>query len=81
MVNSRLKGQSAIESLAIFIVIVLLFGGIFNIWLWGNKQIVQRQMRYNEGRVKAGTSSVDYELQWPLERAEELKEEKVLLRP
>ncbi len=67
--------------MAIFIVLILLFGGIFNIWIWANKQIVQRQMRYNNSRVEAGTSTQNYKLVWPMERAEELKEQKVLLFP
>jgi hypothetical protein len=81
MANRKLKGQSSLETLVIFVVTVLLFGGIFNIWIWGNKQIVQRQKNYNNSRVEAGTSTIDYELKWPLQRAEELKEDKVLLRP
>ncbi len=75
------KAQSMLETTIIFIVSILFLGGIFNIWVWGNKQIVQRQARYNESRVQAGTSVDTYELQWPLQRSEELKEEKVLLTP
>ena len=58
-------GQSLLETLATFIVIILLFGGIFKIWLWGNKQIVERQLSYNRGRIAAGTSNIDYELVKP----------------
>ena len=79
MGNRKLKAQSTLETSFIFIVLILLFGGIFNIWVWANKQIVQRQIRYNQSRVEAGTSSDIYELKWPLQRAEELKEEKVIL--
>ena len=75
------KGQATIETAVIFIVLILLFGGIFNIWVWGNKQIVQRQIAYNKGRVEAGTSSDSYELKWPLDRAEGLKEKSVVLTP
>lgn len=75
------RGQATIETAVIFIVLILLFGGIFNIWVWGNKQIVQRQIAYNKSRVEAGTSSDTYELKWPLERAEELKEDEVVLSP
>jgi len=65
MANRPLKsktGQSLLETLSTFIVIILLFGGIFKIWLWGNKQIVARQVSYNAGRIAAGTSNIDYEL-------------------
>ncbi|MDD2752589.1 MAG: hypothetical protein PHN59_05615 [Candidatus Omnitrophica bacterium] len=58
-------GQSLLETLSTFIVIILLFGGIFKIWLWGNKQIVNRQLSYNRGRIAAGTSNVDYQLVKP----------------
>lgn len=83
MANRKLnnKGQATIETAAIFIVLILLFGGIFNIWLWGNKQIVKRQRAYNKSRVEAGTSSDKYELKWPLEKAESLKENTVVLTP
>ena len=75
------KGQGTIETAVIFIVLILLFGGIFNIWVWGNKQIVQRQIAYNQSRVEAGTSSDTYQLQWPLQRAENLQEGEVVLTP
>lgn len=75
------RAQSTLETAFVFVVLILLFGGIFNIWVWGNKQIVQRQKLFNQSRVPAGTSTRDYQLVWPVKRAESLKEEKVLLTP
>ncbi len=72
------RGQSTLETLVTFIVLVLLFGGIFNIWIWANNQIVRRQVDYNASRVQAGTSSRNYYMRLP-QKAEELKEERVLL--
>ena len=68
MANSPLtlkRGQSLLETLFTFVVLILLFGGIFKIWIWGNKQIVDRQVSYNRGRVAAGTSNEDYQLVKP----------------
>jgi hypothetical protein len=62
-----------------FIVIILFFCGIFSIWIWGMKQLVERQIAYNSTRVEAGTSSDRYTLQWPPQRAEHLTEEEVIL--
>lgn len=73
------KGQTLLETLITFVVIVLLFGGIFNIWIWANKQIVNRQVKYNAGRVKAGTSTQDYELAWPVGRSESLNNSKTFV--
>lgn len=73
------KGQGTLEMAFVLIIAVLLLGGILNIWLWGNKQMVVRQLRYNQSRVAAGTSSDTYTLQWPVYTPEELKEDKVLL--
>jgi len=73
------KGQGALEMTFVLIIVVLLLGGILNIWLWANKQIVVRQLRYNESRVAAGTSADTYTLQWPVYSPEELNEDKVLL--
>lgn len=77
-VKSR-KGQGMLETALTLIIAVLLLGGITNIWLWANNQMVKRQMRYNASRVAAGTSSDSYTLQWPVYTPEELKEDKVLL--
>ena len=68
------KGQVFLEMFFSIILMLLLLAGIVNIWNWGNRQILLRQMRYNAGRVLAGTSKdapgpgVDdpYVRQWPL---------------
>jgi len=72
-------GQGMLEMASVLIIIVLLLGAVINIWLWANNQIVKRQLRYNESRIAAGTSSDTYTLQWPVYTPEELKEDKVLL--
>lgn len=73
------KGQGILETTFVMIIMVLFLGGVINIWLWANKQMVKRQVRYNAGRVVAGTSSDSYTLQWPAYQPEELGEERVLL--
>lgn len=73
------KGQSTLETALVFIMVILLVGGIVNIWFWANNQIVQRQLRYNATRVSAGTATDTYKLNWPVYSPEELKENEVLL--
>jgi len=73
------KGQGILESTFVIILMVLLLGGVFNIWLWANNQIVRRQMRYNATRVAAGTSLDNYPLQWPVYTPQSLAENKVVL--
>ena len=73
------KGQGILESTFVIIIVILLLGGIINIWLWANNQIVGRKLRYNASRVAAGTSSDNYTLQWPVYTPPELGENKVLL--
>lgn len=63
----RLKnGQAIIEASISLVLIFVLLGGIVRIWIWGNRQIVERQLRYNASRVIAGTSEDYnvYQLQW-----------------
>ncbi len=67
-----------LEAYLVVVAMVLLLGGILNIWLWGNKQIVERQLRYNASRVTAGTSSDAYTLQWPVYAPPALTEDMVL---
>ncbi|MBU1998271.1 MAG: hypothetical protein ABIG46_00720 [Candidatus Omnitrophota bacterium] len=74
------KGQSTLETALVLVITFSLVGGIVNIWIWANRQIVERQVRYNNSRVAAGTSSDDYELQWPVYEPDELTEEEVILR-
>jgi hypothetical protein len=73
------KGQGIIEAAFVVIIVILLLGGIINIWIWANNQIVRRQMRYNQTRVAAGAAVDNYQLQWPVYRPEALGENKVLL--
>lgn len=75
------KAQSTLETVIVFITIILFLGGIIKIWFWANKQIVQRQVRYNASRVAAGTSSDTYKLSdyWPVYTPDSLTEEEVLL--
>jgi len=74
------KGQAMIEATVTMVIVVLLLAGIVNIWLWGNRQIVERQVRFNATRVQAGTSSDSYELVWgpKVYTPPELTEEDVL---
>jgi len=72
------SGQVTLEVSLVFVIIVVLLGGIINIWLWSNKQIVERQLRYNEGRVVAGTSTDTYQRLWPVYKPQELTEDMVL---
>ena len=78
--NRKIKGQSALEVALTFIVIFLLLGGIIKIWLWSNNRIVERQLRYNETRVAAGTAEDNYLLQWPVYTPKNLTEDEVLLQ-
>jgi hypothetical protein len=72
------RGQGMIESIVAIVVAVILLFGLINIWIWGNTQIVRRQMRYGESRVAAGTSSDTYQLQWPMNSSTNLTEEEVI---
>ena len=54
------KGQGALETAAVFVIIFLLIGGILNIWFWANNQITSRQVSYNNSRVLAGTGTNNY---------------------
>lgn len=68
-----------LEVTFVIIIVVLLLGGILNIWIWANNQLVSRKLRYNDSRVVAGTSSNTYTLQWPVYTPPELEEDKVIL--
>lgn len=74
----RNRGQSLLESTISITVMVALLGGIINIWLWANSQIVARQQAYESGRVAAGTASDGYSLQWPVYSPSSLTEEMVI---
>ena len=69
------KAQATLEVTLVIIAMVLLLAGITKIWVWGNKQIVNRQMKYNASRVKAGTSKEDYKKVWPVYTPENATEQ------
>jgi hypothetical protein len=82
------KSQGILEATIVLVLMVLLLGGITRIWIWGNKQIVIRQKRFNATRVSAGTAQDDHQIEWPLQyqpgaaeaqRPERLTEEMVIL--
>ncbi len=81
MDNRKIKAQSTLETVVVFIVIILFLGGIIKMWLWSNNQIVERQLRYNATRVAAGQSSDTYQLDdhWPVYTPKGLSEKDVLL--
>jgi hypothetical protein len=58
-------------------------GGIVQIWVWGNTQIVNRQREYERTRVTAGVSGDynSYNSAWPPNRGtlDSLTEEEVLV--
>ncbi|MCX5711220.1 MAG: hypothetical protein NT060_04625 [Candidatus Omnitrophica bacterium] len=54
------RGQGTIETVMAFIILVLILGGMMNIWFWFNNQLVERQVAYNDTRVNAGTGKDDY---------------------
>jgi hypothetical protein len=83
------RAQSTLELAVVLVLLILLLGGITNIWLWGNRQIVLRQIRYNASRVIAGSSkdalapdvSDPYLRQWPLVYRPQESEESERTRP
>ncbi len=82
------KGQAILEVAVIFIIGLFMFFGIMGIWIWGDRQIAQRQPEYNgpmfgnyltSSRVRAGTvAPIDNKpLVWPVYEREELTEQEV----
>jgi len=51
-----------------FVAVIILLAVITKIWFWANNQIVERQIRFNNSRVSAGTASDAYKLErhWPV---------------
>lgn len=74
-----IKGQGVLEFCVVFIIFVLFLFGIAGIWFWSNGQFVDRQKRYNETRVIAGTARDNYVLEWPVYTPPELTEDDVLM--
>jgi len=54
------SGQGTLEVALAFIIVILLVGGLVNIWFWFNGQMISRQVAYNNTRVAAGTGSDTY---------------------
>ena len=73
------KSQAILEVALIFIIGLFLFFGIMGMWIWGDRQIAQRQPEYNVTRVSAGTvvGSDDKPIIWPVYNREELTEGEV----
>lgn len=80
MIKKSHRGQTTLETALVMIIIVALIGGIVNIWIWSNRQIVERQAAYNKSRVTAGTAIDNYNLTWPVYQPDELPEGQVILR-
>ena len=56
MVRKRTKAQVSLElSIALIGILILLFGA-FNVFMWVNKRMVQRQKDYESSRVSAGSA-------------------------
>jgi len=79
-------GQSTLELTVALIVIFILVGAITNIWLWSNKQLVDRQRWYQGTRKIAGFSN-DFYIKpvWKdgivsFYKLDDLKEEDVLIQ-
>ena len=62
------KGQSVLETAVALVIIFIFLGAVVNIWLWGNRQIVNRQKWYcaPDLRILAGQSRDLYIMPiWP----------------
>ncbi|MBD3263861.1 MAG: hypothetical protein GF375_02010 [Candidatus Omnitrophica bacterium] len=77
------KAQASLELSIAFITIMALFLGIVGIWLWGDRQIANRQPPYTHSRIGAGTphrtpgSGGDKSLVYPVYTPEYLSEGEV----
>lgn len=61
------KGQGTLEMAIVFILVIIIFGGIVSMWNWGNKEILRRSVMYNLSRKAAGEKpSGNYEIVWPI---------------
>jgi len=75
------RGQGTLETVMAFIIIIILVGGMVNIWFWFNNQMVKRQLQYNATRVSAGYGHDNYteKVGWGA-KPEQLTENQVLPR-
>ena len=48
------KSQATIEMTVSFLMLLSLFFGIIGIWAWGDRQIANRQPKFNNTRLEAG---------------------------
>jgi hypothetical protein len=46
-----------LEFAVVFVMAVFLLVGMLSLWKWSSDRIIQRQILYNDSRVKAGTRS------------------------
>jgi len=51
------KAQATLEFTVVFVIMVTLLMGLLTLWKWSSDNIVNRQKKYNETRVGAGSSS------------------------
>jgi len=81
LTNRHNKGQSLLEATFALVILLLLLGGIIRIWLWENNQIVERQVRYNQTRVQAGSDADNYQLVWPVHTPSSIGDETLVKPP
>ncbi len=56
----RNKAQATLEFTVAFVIMVVLLFSLLSIWKkWADK-IIDRQERYNQGRVSSGTYNIGY---------------------
>jgi len=76
------KSQTTIEITIGFFVVLSLFFSIISMWVWGNRQVVNRQPPFDNSRISAGqpnrepgASGGSKSLVWPVYTPEELTKE------
>ena len=66
-IRKRISGQSFLEAAIVFMLGLLLFGGIYKMWIWGNNHVLRRSVMYNLSRKAAGKKPAgNYEMLWPI---------------
>ncbi|MFY9401803.1 MAG: hypothetical protein WAQ07_00095 [Candidatus Omnitrophota bacterium] len=51
------RAQATLEFTIIFIIMAALLLGLLTMWKWSSNNIIQRQVHYNETRLRAGSST------------------------
>ncbi|MCF7916264.1 MAG: hypothetical protein K9L61_00610 [Candidatus Omnitrophica bacterium] len=69
------KSQVILEAVVSFVFICIFVLGIVNLWMWSDKQNIERQLSYNGTRVSAGSSG---SLQYPVYTPQQLDEDKII---